>query len=84
MLTVELPAAEATLTAALESLGLDPDEVDHEFGLVPIDAAQGKYVIVVSEAAGARATGTGDAQGPYANPPIEPFGPPRTGEDEAP
>ncbi len=83
MLTVELPAGDATLAVALETLGLHPDEVDDEFGLVPIDPAGGRYVILVSEAAGARAAGAGRAGGRYANPRIEPFGPPRTGDDEA-
>jgi hypothetical protein len=76
MLTVELPADEATLAAALEALQLAPDEVDDEFGLVPIDPAKGLYTLLVSEAAGARA-GARRGAGPYANPAIEPFGPPK-------
>ena len=81
MLTIELPPEEATLAAAREALGLAPDEVDDEFGLVPIDPASGTYALLATAAAGARTADAGRAAGPYANPPIEPYGPLRAGDD---
>ena len=82
MLTVKLPAEDATLGEARRRLGLDDDEVDEEFGLVLLDPAEELYAVLVSADAGARAAaasgGAGGTGGPYANPPIEPFGPPET------
>ncbi|GII03635.1 hypothetical protein [Planobispora takensis] len=75
LVTVRLPP-DATLTDAMESLGLSQEEVDIGYGLVSIDPAHGLYVLRVSESAARRidpATGTGV----YSDPPIEPFGPPR-------
>lgn len=79
MLTVELSLANATLAAARELLDLAPDEVDEEFGLVPVNPVKGTYAILVTATAGSRAHGVSGAAGPYANPRIEPFGPPQAG-----
>jgi hypothetical protein len=83
MLTVKLPPERATLDEARKRLGLSEDEIDPKFGLVPLDPAEGTYAVLVSAEAGARAAASagdrgdaGDVGGPYANPPIEPFGPP--------
>ncbi|MBP2704132.1 hypothetical protein JOL79_09950 [Microbispora sp. RL4-1S] len=120
LITVRLPPG-ATLDSALRELGLDTDEVDVEYGLVPVDPVRGLYAMRVTESAGhriaeariagARAAaepvkppgssgrpspsgpsgppgaatdtadtaddGTGQVGGPYADPPIEPYGPPR-------
>ena len=80
MLTVKLPPAEATLAEACRRLGLGDDEVDHDFGLVAVDPDGGVYAVLVAAEASARAA---EVSGPFANPPIEPFGPPDTaGEPE--
>ena len=80
MLTLRLPAGQATLDEARKRLGLSEHEVDPKFGLVPLDPTEGTYAVLVSAEAGARAAAsagdTGEVGGPYANPPIEPFGPP--------
>ncbi len=80
MLTVKLPPGQATLDEARKRLGLSEDEIDPTFGLVPLDPAAATYAVLVSAEAGARAAASagdsGDVGGPYANPPIEPFGPP--------
>ncbi|WP_333771983.1 hypothetical protein [Streptomyces sp. IBSBF 3136] len=85
LVTVTLPAG-ATLEDALHRYGLTPDQVDEAYGLVSVDPAKGLYALLVSEDAAARLTGGPGASGPYANPRIEPYGPPRpapgTGEDE--
>jgi hypothetical protein len=76
LVTVTLPPGPATLAAALGRLGLSAGEVDEGYGLVPIDPDHGEYALLVTAAAAARVTGRPGVGGPYANPPIEPFGPP--------
>ncbi|WP_093171909.1 hypothetical protein [Sinosporangium album] len=73
LITVRLPL-EATLPGAMHHYGLAKDEVDLNYGLVPIDPVQGLYALRVTEDASHR---LGMAvEGPYADPKIEPFGPP--------
>ncbi|MCC5480958.1 hypothetical protein ACFV2N_40935 [Streptomyces sp. NPDC059680] len=78
LITIELPSG-ATLDAAMRRLGLTPDEVDTEYGLV--DLRDGSYALLVTQAAADRVQGAAGAKGPYANPPIEPFGPPQQESD---
>ncbi|WP_432862416.1 hypothetical protein [Microbispora rosea] len=79
LVTVRL-AAPATLEGAMRRLGLTEDEVDTGYGLVPVDPGRNLYVMRVTEEAGRR-VGDSDADaadgGPYSDPPIEPYGPPR-------
>ncbi|WP_203983998.1 hypothetical protein [Sphaerisporangium rufum] len=72
LVTVELPPG-ATLEQAAHALGLAEDEVDTGYGLVPLDPARGLYALRVTEEAGRRVP---PAAGPYADPTIEPYGPP--------
>jgi hypothetical protein len=74
LVTVQLPP-EATLQEAMQQLGLTEDEVDTAYGLVPLDPEQGLYALRVTEDAGHRVTPA--AGGPFSDPPIEPYGPPR-------
>lgn len=91
LITVRLPAP-ATLEAAMRRLDLAADEVDTAYGLVPVDPDRDLYVLRVTEDAGQRVADTtgrdaGETAapghdrradgGPYSDPPIEPFGPPR-------
>ncbi|MEV7806744.1 hypothetical protein AB0O28_27730 [Microbispora sp. NPDC088329] len=91
LITVRLPAP-ATLEEAMRRLDLTADEVDTAYGLVPVDPARNLYVLRVTEDAGRRVgdPGAGAADGgdsgdgrgradggPYSDPPIEPYGPPR-------
>ncbi|MET8449736.1 hypothetical protein [Streptomyces sp. NPDC005209] len=81
LVTVTLPAG-ATLGDALRRYDLTPDQVDQEYGLVSVDPAQGLYALLVTADAAERITGTPGtpgAAGPYANPSIEPYGPPQPG-----
>ncbi|MBR8639414.1 hypothetical protein KEF29_09130 [Streptomyces tuirus] len=79
LITVTLPSG-ATLEDALRQLGIGRDAVDTDYGLV--DLHNGTYALLVTEAVAERAHGTPGARGPYANPKIEPFGPPQPGRDE--
>jgi hypothetical protein len=77
MLTLKLDAGRATLEDARQRLGLDEGEVDDDFGVVNIDPEQDLYAILVDEQTAERVSGQPDVKGPFANPPIEPFGPPK-------
>ena len=85
MLSIKLPPEQATLTEARKRLGLAQDEIDEGFGLVALDPAADLYAVVVGAEAGARASAaagdTGEVGGPFANPRIEPFGPPQKREE---
>jgi hypothetical protein len=77
MLTLALDPGEATLEAAARKLGLEEGELDPDFGVVEIDPAAHKYTVLVDESAAQRASRAPGVEGPYANPRIEPFGPPQ-------
>ena len=77
MLTLALDPGEATLGAAARKLGLEEGELDPDFGVVEIDPAAHKYTVLVDESAAERASRVPGVEGPYANPRIEPFGPPQ-------
>lgn len=77
------PDAEAppTIESVAERFGLEPRELDHDYGIVKVEP--GRYVTLVDEDARARiearipAEDAADGAGLFANPRIEPFGPPQ-------
>ena len=73
MLSLELPADEASVAAVRQRLGLAADEIDGAFGVVPIDPDHGLYTVLVTPEAAERVKGRPDVGGPFANPPIEPI-----------
>ena len=77
LMTVELDPGAATVAAAAERLGVDPARIDPEFGVVSIDPEQHLYSVLVDEQAVSGAQGRPGVEGPFSNPRIEPFGPPR-------
>jgi hypothetical protein len=78
MLTLELASSEATAAQVRRKLGLRPGELDASFGVVEIDPARHLYTVLVDEKAAERVAGLPGVEGPHANPPIEPFGPPES------
>ncbi|MER5421208.1 hypothetical protein [Streptosporangium roseum] len=74
LVTVRLPP-QATLAQAVRRLGLTEEEVDTGYGLVLIDPGQGLYGLRVAEEAAGRIDPAAGG-GPYADPRIEPYGPP--------
>ncbi len=81
MLTVKLDPASATVEGARERLELEVGELDADFGVVNIDPDQGLYAVLVEEKTAQRLGERPDVRGPFANPPIEPFGPPKPRDD---
>jgi hypothetical protein len=77
MFTLTLDPAEASVEQVRRRLGLSGDELDADFGVVELDPAQHRYAVLVDEEAAARVEGMPGVEGPFANPRIEPFGPPR-------
>lgn len=73
----------ATPTPSIEQVkrrfGLADDEIDAAFGVIEVDPDDHLLTILVEQSAAARVTGdpgwTGE--GPFADPKIEPFGPPK-------
>ncbi len=78
MVTIRAAEGQPALSDVVERYGLQPDDIDPEFGVVEIDPEDHLYVILVTAEAAARIEpGDGwDTAGPYSNPRIEPFGPP--------
>ena len=58
-------------------LGLTGHELDDDFGVVEIDPAHHQYAVLVDGCAAERVKGASGVQGPFSNPRIEAFGPPR-------
>ncbi len=77
MMTVKLAADQASPRGVREKLGLSAEELDDGFGVVNIDPEAELYAIMVEEEVAHRLTDSPAVSGPFANPPIEPFGPPK-------
>jgi hypothetical protein len=76
LLTLTRDPSEASLDAVKRDLGLSDEEIDAEFGVVNIDPKGDRYAVLVEESAAERVGKQPGVEGPFSNPPIEPFGPP--------
>lgn len=81
LLTVQLSADEANLAAAARRLAVSPAALDADFGVIAVDRGAGLYAVMVEESVVADATARPGVEGPYANPPIQHFGPPEPPAD---
>jgi hypothetical protein len=80
MVTVKLDPEHASVDHARALLGIDDAAIDHDFGVIAVSPEQDLYTVLVdADAAERMSTGEGIA-GPFSNPRIEPFGPPRSGD----
>ena len=57
--------------------GLSASDADEHFGVVCVSPSQNLYTILAEEQAANRIEGAAGVAGVFANPKIEPFGPPR-------
>jgi hypothetical protein len=73
MVTVKLEPGDASPETAARKLGLEPEDVDQDYGAIAIDPEEHLYVVLVNRDAAARANASGGAEGVYSNPNIEPL-----------
>ena len=83
MFQFEHPDGAPTVEEAMSTYGLKRDEIDADFGVVPVDRERSIYVVLIDEDAAARLqedpeSERSDVEGVFSNPPIEPFGPPQS------
>lgn len=76
-MTVKLDPAHASVEDVIRKLDLSDGQIDRDFGVVNVDPKRQLYAVMVEAAAAERLSRRPDVAGPYANPTIEPFGPPR-------
>ena len=74
LITVDLGDKPATLESVAQALTLETSDFDQSFGVVTIDAGR---VAVRVRADKVGPTPPAGASGPFSDPRIEPFGPPR-------
>jgi hypothetical protein len=79
MMTIRAPQGPPTVPEIVSRYGLQPGEIDADFGVVLIDPADHAYTILVEPSAAGKIQPGGDweTSGPFSNPKIEPFGPPQ-------
>lgn len=76
LLTVQMEPAPASLDEVCNRLDVSESQVDSDFGVVEIDPHQHLYAVRIDEEAVPHATRAQGVEGPYADPRIEPMGPP--------
>jgi hypothetical protein len=76
-MTVRSKDGPPTIEDAARQLGVPVVAVDRVFGVVTIDPKQGLYSVQVDAAQLPADASSDDFSGPFSNPRIEPFGPPR-------
>lgn len=79
LMTIQSPGGAPSLEELKARYGLAEHEIDSTFGVVPIDPADHLYSISVEDTAAAKIQPDKNwkVSGPYSNPIIQPFGPPR-------
>ena len=77
MITFDAPQP-PSIADVKQRFGLADAEIDEVFGVIEIDPDTHSYAIRVEDTAARRiGEGSTNAQGPYSDPKIAPFGPPR-------
>jgi hypothetical protein len=77
LFTLTRKPSEASLDSVKRDLDLGDEEIDSEYGLVAIEPEQDRYAILVEVSESSRLAELPGVEGPFANPRIEPFGPPQ-------
>jgi hypothetical protein len=81
MVTLKLDPEDASVDTAREVLGIDDAAIDHDFGVIAVSPDENLYTVLVEAQAADHLATAGDVNGPFSNPPIQPFGPPQTAAD---
>lgn len=82
MVQFEQTGPPPSLEQVRDLLGLQPGEIDTQFGVIATDPEQGLYAVLIAAAARKRVESVladrshSSAEGIFSNPQIEPFGPP--------
>lgn len=78
LMTVHGRNGPPSIEDAAQELGIGIDDIDQEFGVVLVDPKAGLYSVQVDAARLPEGGESGSAyRGPFSNPRIEPFGPPK-------
>jgi hypothetical protein len=77
MYTLKLDDKSPSLDQVKRKLDLADDDVDSNFGVVNVDPNENLYAILVDEKAAAKLDRSEAVEGPFSNPKIETFGPPK-------
>jgi hypothetical protein len=82
MLQFKHPGSPPSVAEVCRLFNLEPDELDVQFGIIATDPADGLYTVLIDAKALKRVEATlatrprEPGEGIFANPRIEPFGPP--------
>lgn len=77
MVTIHWQGEPPTLSQVVERFALDPSAVDERFGVVEIDPDEHLFALRLDPSQAAKLGATEGADGPFADPEIGVFGPPR-------
>jgi hypothetical protein len=79
MMSFRVVGSTPTIDDIQTRFSLTNEEIDRNFGVVQVDPEEDLYTILVEESAADKVQPGGnirEVEGPFANPRIEPFGPP--------
>lgn len=80
MVTLKLDPEQVSLAQVRESLGIDAEEIDDDFGVIAVEPEKNLYAVLVEQDTANRVRDTKGVDGPFSNPKIEPFGPPQNAD----
>ena len=78
MFTIQGKGTAPSLDEVARAHGFRRAELDDQFGVIEVDPRDHTYAVLADEEAVGRVSGRRGVAGPFANPKIEPFGPPQT------
>lgn len=84
MMTLRCEGEAPSVKTIRERFSLAETEIDESFGVVEVDPKHHIYTFLVAEEAADKIEPGGEwvIEGPYANPQVEPFGPPSRPSEE--
>jgi len=90
LINITWKEGEPTVDQIIEKYGIEPDEIDDDFGVIEIDPDENLYTLLIEQTAAERVRNNlgedeTDFEGPFSNARIEPFGlmeEPGTGIDD--